>query len=545
MRVIVPTMDRAEWLDVRGDGGVLKRILRAGNAAAGLPIDGMCAKVNYDAYIEGGWFDGRQVDTTRNRNEEDGDFQFLLGESHEAVKDGWVIRGLNAGCETMHRGEKAEFIFTPEYAYGTAGSRAHPKVPPNSTLRYEVEMLTWKPALSDEKNMLDMPWQDRLELAYATKESANEHFREGQPEEARMRYWKAGMLMDVVGHKGTPVEMPPDRLEEQNALALTCWLNEAMCYIRMAQNEHETGRNCRGGLVDSATNPTLWRKAIASCDVALKYDEGNVKGHYRKGMAYHQLHEFDAAREHYTRALRGNPRSREIREALDELKAAHAASTQADARMFKKVMGTSRGLYTELPGPSCNGGANPTARANMHVWLHFAVGVEAVGRVELELWVDKLPRTCTNFRALCTGESPPHAITRRPLHYKGCPIHRVVKGLMIQGGDIICHDGRGGASIYGNYFADEGFEAKHDAPGLLSMANQGRDTNRSQFFITTQAAPHLDGLHVVFGRVLSGMEVVRRIEECPVVDDKPVTPVVIDECGEGLFTGAPAADMPT
>ena len=97
-----------------------------------------------------------------------------------------------------------------------------------------------------------------------------------------MRYWKAGMLMDVVGHKGTPVEMPPDRLEEQNALALTCWLNEAMCYIRMAQNEHETGRNCRGGLVDSATNPTLWRKAIASCDVALKYDEGNVKGAPRR-----------------------------------------------------------------------------------------------------------------------------------------------------------------------------------------------------------------------------------------------------------------------
>ena len=530
--------DTSDWLDVRGDGGVLKRIIREGNKAAGLPIAGWCAKVFYDAYIEGGWFDGRQVDTTRDRPEQDGDYMFMVGDDHEAVKDGWVIRGLSAGCETMHRGEKAEFLFSPDYAYGAKGSTSHPKVPPRATLRYEVEMRTWKPALSAERSMLDMPWQDRLELAYSTKDSAGEHFREGQPEEARERYWKAAMLMDVIGNPGTPVEMPKERLDEQNALALVCWLNEAMSYIRMAQNEEATGCNYRGAKLDSASNPTLWRKAIASCDRALKLDPANVKAHYRKGLAYAKLHEFDLAREMYAVAIKGEPQSREIRTALEELKQAQAQAHAADAKMFQRVMDKSKGLYDGAPDVSLEGEGG-SARASVppcpRVWLSFARDGEALGRVEIELWANQLPRTAENFRALCTGEKPAHSITRRPMHYKGTPVHRVVPGLCVQSGDIIFGDGRGGASIHGPYFADEGFETKHDAPGLLSMANNGPDTNRSQFFITTAPAPHLDGKHVVFGRVLSGMEVVRSIEGGALDGERPTETVLIDDCGESKY----------
>ena len=93
------------------------------------------------------------------------------------------------------------------------------------------------------------------------------------------------------------------------------------------------------------------------------------------------------------------------------------------------------------------------------------------------------------------------------------------------------HDHSTGASIYGTFFSDEGFETKHDCAGLLSMANTGRDTNTSQFFITTSAAPHLDGHHVVFGNVISGMEVVRQLEEVDVVDEKPTKPILIADCG--------------
>ena len=538
-----------DWIDCtpKQDRGVLRRILRHGNADAGYPVDGWCAKVNYDAYVEGGWFHGRLVDTSRDRKDEDGDYRFLVGDTHEAVKDGWVIRGLNYGCLEMHRGERAEIIIAPAYAYGSKGNKAHPKIPPNTTLRYVVDMLTWHPALNDEKNMLDMPWRERLELAHATKESANEHFREGQPEEARERYWKAGMLMDVIGNPGTEVEMPAEKMEEQNALAVTCWLNEAMSYIKMAQNEEESGMNHKGHPVESSTNPTLWRKAIASCEVALKLDPGNVKGHFRKGLALQHLHEFGAAKEQFELARKANPASKEIRVALERLRLERDQAELVDKAMYTKVLKKSAGLYSEKVDLS-DIAASPGERSsrkkipmeielvNPRVYLDFTLGsgrsTEPLGRVVLELFSDVLPKTAENFRQLCTGEHGLHVLSRRPLHYKGSPIHRVVDGMMIQGGDIVRGDGVSGESIYGGFFADEGFETKHSEAGLLCMANQGRDTNRSQFYITTAALPHLDGRHVVFGKVVQGMDAVKRIEAFPTVGEKPSVAITIADCGE-------------
>jgi len=529
-----PPRDTSEWIDVRGDGGVLKRIMREGNTAAGVAgaHPGMCAKVNYDAYIEGSWLDGRQVETSRDRPEEDGDYQFLIGDEHEAVKGGWVIKGLNAGVETMHRGEMAELIIKPEYAYGAKGS-TRPKVPPNTTLRYEVELLTWKPALSEEANMLDMTWEDRLELAYATKASATEHFREGQPEEARMRYWKAGMLMDVIGNPGTPIEMPKERLPEQNALAATCWLNEAMCYIKMAQQEEATGRNYKGWATKSATNPTLWRNAIESCDHALHYEPQSVKAYFRKALAYQHLHEFDSAREFFEKARKLEPCNREVRLALEACQQAHASANAADAALFQRAMRkTSGSLYSDKLEVSDH--VDEVLRPNPRVWLAIAIAdAPPMERVVLELWAAQLPKTAENFRKLCTGEHGVHPLTRTPMHYKGSPIHRVIDGLMIQGGDFVCHDGSGGESIYGAYFADEGFEMKHTEAGLLCMANAGRDTNRSQFYITTTPAPHLDGRHVVFGKVVGGIETVRAIEALATDDhDRPLVSVGIVDCGQ-------------
>lgn len=149
-----------------------------------------------------------------------------------------------------------------------------------------------------------------------------------------------------------------------------------------------------------------------------------------------------------------------------------------------------------------------------------------------KLFDDVAPKTTANFAALCTGEKGIGA-SGKPLHFKGSFFHRCIKGFMLQGGDFTNGDGTGGESIYGEKFPDENFELKHDRKGLLSMANAGPNTNGSQFFVTTVPTPHLDGKHVVFGEVISGMALVHYIENLKTVSDKPIKDVMIEDCGLG------------
>lgn len=166
----------------------------------------------------------------------------------------------------------------------------------------------------------------------------------------------------------------------------------------------------------------------------------------------------------------------------------------------------------------------------VRVFFDISTGGRPSGRITMELF-NETPRTSENFRALCTGEKGV-GMSGVPLHYRGSKFHRIVPQFMIQGGDIIKKDGTSGESIYGPKFADENFLRRHSEPGLLSMANAGRNTNNSQFFITTAPCLFLDGKNVVFGRVIQGMEIVRGIEAHGSPQGRPTAEVIISNCGQ-------------
>ena len=158
---------------------------------------------------------------------------------------------------------------------------------------------------------------------------------------------------------------------------------------------------------------------------------------------------------------------------------------------------------------------------NTQPYFDINIKDEYIGRIVFQLFDEEVPKTCKNFRYLCN----------KPL-YQNTLFHRVIKDFMIQGGDITNGDGTGGMSMYGEHFDDENFNLTHNQPGMLSMANAGPNTNNSQFFITLKKTPWLDNKHVVFGIIISGFDIIKKIESLETDDkDKPLDDIVIVKSG--------------
>jgi len=174
--------------------------------------------------------------------------------------------------------------------------------------------------------------------------------------------------------------------------------------------------------------------------------------------------------------------------------------------------------------------AKPQAEITQRVYFDIDINSIPAGRVVMGLYGNVVPKTVENFATLCAGDTT-DARSGIQLAFAGSSFHRIIPNFMIQGGDFTRHNGTGGMSIFGEKFKDENFKLLHTGPGTLSMANAGRNTNGSQFFICTQKTSWLDGKHVVFGVVEDGFDLIKRIESHGNSSGKPSAKISIRRAG--------------
>lgn len=459
------------------DGALLKKVLKEGTGEA--PPSGGEDKIRVKVHYTGWLLDGTKFDSSRDKDKK---FAFSLGKSE-------VIKGWDVGVASMRVGEKSRFRIREDFAYGKSGSP--PTIPGGATLVFDVELFSFK---KEAKKKWELSKEEKIAGAEKEKLEGNNLFTAGNTEEALKHYKEA---LDFLSYFYSD-----DEKKATQTLKVSCSLNAAACCVKDQK----------------------WKDAIKYADDVLKIEETNVKALWRKGQALRGKGDTGDAKAVIVQAIRYDAKNKSLRDELELIKKDEARHANEQKQVFGAVF--KKSVYTDVPDVKFWTGPLP------RVYFDITIDGAAVGRIVFELFMDKTSKTSENFRALCTGEKGKSA-SGVNLHYKGSIFHRVIKGFMAQGGDIEHKDGMGGESIYGPKFPDENLTRKHDAPYLLSMANSGKNTNGSQFFITFGPAAHLDGKHVVFGRVVEGQNVVKMLEELEVGDkDKPTKEAKIYECGE-------------
>ena len=463
----------SEYINLTEDGGVKKKLITAGS--------GDQATDNHEIIITyTGTIDNKIFDQTKKEP-----FRFTLGNKE-------VISGLEIAVKSMKINEKSSFIISPEYAY--KNKTISEKIPPNSTLNFEIILLQILPPV---KKIIDMDFPEKLSRAKMIKNEGVEKFKEKDFEWAVEKFEKA--LKFVAGFDNKD----EDQIEGFDLL-ITLLTNLANCYNHL--KNYEKVMKFTEQAIKLKPNPKLFYfRSIASVNT------GNLTEAEKNFAELKKLVKENDEGINYVKNL--IEKKKQIKNVNEK---------KFSKNIFKQP------LYDDKPN---NFKSNPIPEKinpkNPQCFFEIKIGNdENLKRIEFELFKDHVPKTVENFRCLCTGE-------KENLNYKNSIFHRIIKDFMIQGGDFENNDGTGGKSIYGKTFEDENFYYAHSKEGVLSMANSGENSNGSQFFITLKETPWLDGKNVVFGRVINGIEFVEEIAEVETDgQNKPEEEVKIVNCGE-------------
>ena len=471
------------YIDITEDGGIKKKIIKKGKGENN-PTEGKTVFI---------YFESKYKDKIFDHSLENEPFQFIIGENK-------VIKGWEVALRSMTIGEKSEFIMTPEYTYGD--KQVKDWIPPNSVLNYEIELI----AIGDnntENCIENMTYEEKLHWGKILKAEGVEKFKKDDIIGAKECFLKALPFLKNID---------PKKEEEKEGvnlfLAIIC--NICNCYNK--EKEYNSVIEFANlGLEIRPTPKILYFRAIA-----FAYNEDFENSNNDLNTLSNLFLEATGNEKIY------------IEQALDYLKPILDKRKQIFIEKNKKY---SRGIFRQylyydkplkhkpLIPPKDINPENPI------VFFEIKIGERNIGKIEFELFKDIAPITVENFRCLCIGNN-------EEMTYKGTYLNKIIKNFVIGGGEVK-NNNENKKCIYGEYFDDENYIYCHCRRGLLTMDNEGKNTNNSKFLITLKYLPWFDGKHVVFGQVIEGMELIKEIEELETDnEDRPLNNVIIENCGE-------------
>ena len=392
------------------------------------------------------------------------------------IGDGTMMKGLEIGVKSMRKGELAILNIHKDYLFGIPESLS----PPNVSFIFHIRILEILPKDVNFLEKKSEPIDDALKI----KQQGNEFYRQEKYDQAKIKYEQAMLIVETFKNN-----------LKYKEIKLALLLNFSAVFLKTNDNQ----------------------KVIDYSSKILEYDSNNVKAFYRRGVALLKIENFEKAKSDLETALKLDPNNQEIQIEIRKLEKIH------NQKISTKIK------YQGFHASQCVDPNNPIAI------LDIAIGLKNSERIEIELFRNIVPKTVENFITICLGEFAEKNKKRKKIkktyHYKGTQFHKLVKGVLIQGGDFEKGDGTGGKSIYGKTFADENFNISHSTRGLVSMANSNMiNTNGSQFFISFNENPAFNQDKVAFGIVQKGFQFLDTLENFPCINEKPCQIIKIVDC---------------